>query len=250
MSQAPLLLAAASVVNRVQRGPIALAFQPPSYQPVAIDPALLDRYAGYYRNPGNGSVMVVTHVGDHLETHRAGFPPVPEYPYTDHDFFLTTVPQQNTFVTDPSGAVQRVVHHQDGRDELLDRLDAEAGQRQASAVEQRFTDQRASHVERSINPALLDAYIGVYALGPQVTVTISRRGDALYFQMTDRPAHEFHPYGDRDFFSTNAAAQISFVPGLDGKASAVVLHQGGQDRVADRIPPDTARALAERAVTR
>lgn len=46
---------------------------------------------------------------------------MPEYAYTDRDFFPTAAPQQNTFVTDAMGRVIRVVHHQMGRHEILER---------------------------------------------------------------------------------------------------------------------------------
>ena len=231
-------IAAISLVGRTKTEPVRALYLSSLYRPVAIDPALLDRYAGYYRNAGNGSIMVVARDGDHLTTHRAGLPPVPEYPYTEHDFFLTTVPQQNTFVTDQSGAVVQVVHHQNGRDEVLDRIDADAGEIQAAAVKQRFAQERAAYVERPIAAALLDAYAGVYALSSRSTVTVTRRGAALDVQFNGRPSHEFHAYGERDFFSATAAAQISFVTGPDGRARAFVLHEGGKDRTAERASND------------
>jgi Domain of unknown function (DUF3471) len=59
---------------------------------ITIDPKLLDAYAGFYLNAATDSLMIVTREDDHLLTRRAGNQPVPEYPYTDHDFFLTVVP--------------------------------------------------------------------------------------------------------------------------------------------------------------
>lgn len=213
----------------------------PSFTPVAIDGSLLDRYAGYYRNRQTGSVMVVARDGDRLLTHRAGLPPVPEYAYSDRDFFLTTVPQQNTFVADARGRVLRVVHHQNGRDESMDRLDDDAeGARLTEAVERHFADERAAHVARAIDPALLRSYSGIYALEPGVAITVAADGDALSVRLTGRPAHSFRAYGNRQFFSTDAAAQISFALGEGSLAPALILDQGGRDRVAPRIAANPA----------
>ena len=108
---------------------------------------------------------------------------MPEYPYSDHDFFLIVSPQQNSFIADAAGAVVRVVHHQRGRDETLERITAEAAQRFEDARLKRVAEKRAPHT----------------------------------------------------------AAQLSFLPGSDGKASAVILHQNGKDQTAPRVDPSPAR---------
>jgi hypothetical protein len=52
-----------------------------------------------------------------------------------------------------------------------------------------------------------------------------------------------HSYSDHDFFYTIIAAQLTFVAGADGKASAVILHQNGRDRTAERVDPGLAQTL-------
>jgi hypothetical protein len=247
LSVAPLAAAAAgSVAGAAPPDRAALDAEREPHAPIAIDPKLLDAYAGFYRDSRTGSVMIVTRDGDHLMTRRAGYPPVPEYPYSDHDFFLTIAPQQNTFVTDASGAVTGVVHHQFGRDETLERISAEAAQRDVAAVEQRRSAEQAPHVEVAIDPKLLDGYVGAYQLTPRLIFTVTRDGDALYARVTGQVAYRVRPYGDRDFFYTVVAAQLSFVPGDDGKASAMILHQNGRDRTAKRVDPALAEALDRR----
>jgi hypothetical protein len=191
---------------------------------------LLDAYAGFYLNAATDSLMIVTREDDHLLTRRAGNQPVPEYPYTDHDFFLTVVPQQNSFVTDASGAVLRVVHHQWGRDETLERISAEAAQLHEEARAKRVAEERTPRTAISIDPQLLDNYVGAYQLKPQMVFTVTRDGDKLLAKLTGQQTYEVHPYTERDFFYTIVAAQLSFVPGADGTASAVVLHQNGKTR--------------------
>jgi beta-lactamase regulating signal transducer with metallopeptidase domain len=244
LAVAPLALATAmSVAGAAPPNKAAVDEQREPHTPIAIDPKLLDAYAGYYRNAATGSIMIVTRDGDHLLTGRAGNPRVPEYPYTDHDFFLTVASQQNSFVTDASGAVVRVVHHQMGQTETLERLGTADGEREVAAFTQRLEAQRAPHVEVAINPQLLDNYVGAYQLSPRLIFTVTRDGNKLFARLTGQQSYEVHPYSDRDFFYTIVAAQLSFVVGADGKASAVVLHQRGLDRTAERVDPALAQAL-------
>jgi beta-lactamase regulating signal transducer with metallopeptidase domain len=244
LAVAPLALATAmSVAGAAPPNKAAVDEQREPHTPIAIDPKLLDAYAGYYRNAATGSIMIVTRDGDHLLTGRAGNPRVPEYPYTDHDFFLTVASQQNSFVTDASGAVVRVVHHQMGQTETLERLGTADGEREVAAFTQRLEAQRSTHVEVAINPQLLDNYVGAYQLSPRLIFTVTRDGNKLFARLTGQQSYEVHPYSDRDFFYTIVAAQLSFVVGADGKASAVILHQRGLDRTAERVDPALAQAL-------
>jgi beta-lactamase regulating signal transducer with metallopeptidase domain len=226
----------------------ALKEQEAPHTRISIDPKLLDSYVGFYLNAATNSLMIVTREDDHLLTRRAGNQPVPEYPYTDRDFFLTVVPQQNSFITDASGAVVRVVHHQSGRDETLERITPEAAQQYEDARLKRLAEERAPHTEISIDPHLLDGYVGTYQLRPELVFTVTRDGDHLLAKLTGQQTFEVHPYTERDFFYTIVAAQLSFVPGPDGKASAVVLHQNGKDQTAPRVDPSVAEAAnAKRA---
>jgi hypothetical protein len=217
----------AAITQRVdaERGPHSI---------VSIDPKLLDAYAGFYRNAATGSIMVVTRDGDHLLTRRAGNPPVPEYPYTDHDFFLTVVPQQNSFITDASGAVARVIHHQMGHEETLDRIGAEEGDREVAAITQRLAAERGPHSIVSIDPHLIGQYVGRYR-SAEWEITTTREGDQLFAEATGFGRYPVYPYTDHDFFATILPAQISFVSDGSGKATQLILHQGGKDTVLIRL---------------
>jgi beta-lactamase regulating signal transducer with metallopeptidase domain len=212
------------------------------YTRITIDPKLLDAYVGFYRNAATGSVMVVTREDDHLLSRRVNEQAVPEFPYTDHDFFLTTAPKQNSFVTDASGTVVAVVHHQAGRDETLQRISAEAAQEDLK----RQAEERAPHTAISIDSRLLDNYVGTYQLKPHLAFSITRDGDRLLARITGQQTFEVFPYTERDFFYTIVAAQISFLPGRDGKARALVLHQNGKDQTAPRVDSSVAEALDRR----
>jgi beta-lactamase regulating signal transducer with metallopeptidase domain len=244
LAVAPLALATAlSIARAAPPSKTAFDRQREPHKAIAIDSKLLDAYAGIYRNTETGSIMIVTREGDHLLTHRAGFRPVPEYPYTDHDFFLTVLAIQNSFITDASGAVVRVVHHEMGRTETLERLSAEDGERAVAEFMQRLDAERAPRAEVAIDPQRLDGYVGAYQLTPRLLFTITRDGNKLFARLTGQQTYEVHPYSDRDFFYTIVAAQLTFVVGADGKATAVILHQNGRDRTAERVDSGLAEAL-------
>ena len=178
-------------------------------------------------------------------THRAcrSSPAAGIHVFADHDFFLTVLAIQNSFITDASGAVVRVVHHEMGRTETLERLSAEDGERAVAEFMQRLDAERAPRAEVAIDPQLLDGYVGAYQLTPRLLFTITRDGNKLFARLTGQQTYEVHPYSDRDFFYTIVAAQLTFVVGADGKATAVILHQNGRDRTAERVDSGLAEAL-------
>jgi beta-lactamase regulating signal transducer with metallopeptidase domain len=239
---APVAMLAAVLFADAQSGA-------PSNEPhtrITIDPKLLDAYAGSYRNPATGLVVIVTREDDHLLTQVAGSQAVPEYPYTDHDFFLTIAPRQNTFVTDAAGTVVAMVNHNKGRDIKFERLSAESAAQEEAARLKRLQDERTPRTAINIDPKLLDNYVGAYQLNPLRVFTVTRDGDRLLAKLTGQQTFEVHPYTDHDFFYTIVAAQLSFAPGPDGKANAVVLHQNGRDQTAPRVDVSVAQELDRR----
>ncbi len=78
--------------------------------------------------------------------------------------------------------------------------------------------------------------MGRYRLTPQIEIVITRQEARLFAQLTGQPAVEVYASGPRDFFYKVVNAQLTFEVGADGKATAVVLHQFGQDMPAPRVP--------------
>lgn len=91
-----------------------------------------------------------------------------------------------------------------------------------------------THTEVSIDPKLFDSYIGNYELAPNFVITITRDGDQLFGQATNQPKFQLFPEGERDFFLKVVDAQITFVTDSQGKATELILHQGGIDQHAKR----------------
>ena len=90
--------------------------------------------------------------------------------------------------------------------------------------------------EVAIDPKVLDGLVGSYALAPTFILTFTKEGDKLYTQATGQPKFEVFAKSDKEFFLKVVDAQLTFVVGPDGKATSVILHQGGRDQEAKRVP--------------
>jgi len=91
--------------------------------------------------------------------------------------------------------------------------------------------------EITVNPAIFGSYAGRYQLAPNFIITISRVGDALFLQATGQPRFQLFPESEREFFLKEVDAQITFVKEAGG-VTALLLHQGGRDLTATKLPPE------------
>jgi D-alanyl-D-alanine-carboxypeptidase/D-alanyl-D-alanine-endopeptidase len=97
--------------------------------------------------------------------------------------------------------------------------------------------------EIPINPKLLDNYTGRYQVTPNLTLEISRDGDRLFAQsfvqlphnrpgdLVGAPKFEVFAEGEKNFFARVTDKQIAFETGPDGRATGLILHQGGRPDV-------------------
>jgi hypothetical protein len=90
------------------------------------------------------------------------------------------------------------------------------------------------HKEVAVNPKILDGYVGKYELAPGAVFTITREGGRLFAKLTNQAKFPLFPEGERDFFYKVVDAQITFVTDAQGRATELILHQGG-DQHAKRI---------------
>jgi len=93
----------------------------------------------------------------------------------------------------------------------------------------------AQHTEVRIDPKLYDQYVGRYQLAPSMIMTVSKKDDRLYAQLTNQPQFEIFPEGEKQFFLKVVDAQLTFETDAQGKAVAAVLHQNGLNQRAPRI---------------
>ena len=85
-----------------------------------------------------------------------------------------------------------------------------------------------------VDPALYDAYSGVYELAPGFNITVTRDGDRLLAQATGQPQVELFPESETKFFLKVVDAQISFVE-KEGEIASLILHQGGANQTAKKV---------------
>jgi len=190
------------------------------HKEVAVDAKLFDGYAGSYQLAPN-FILTVTREGDHLFTQATGQPKCEIFPEGDRDYFLKVVDAQITFVTDGQGRATELILHQGGVDQHAKRMEGDI-------------PKPKEHKEVTVDPKLFDGYVGSYQLAPNFILTVTREGDHLFVQATGQPNVEVFPEGDRDYFYKVVDAQITFVTDGQGKATELILHQGG-DHPAKRV---------------
>jgi dipeptidyl aminopeptidase/acylaminoacyl peptidase len=98
-----------------------------------------------------------------------------------------------------------------------------------------------------LDVASFDKLTGYYRLAPELrpntVVTVSREGEHFFIKLTRQPAREILAESPTSFFMQGLPVKISFELGQDGKAAALVIHQGGRDGQAPRIDEATAKAI-------
>jgi len=103
--------------------------------------------------------------------------------------------------------------------------------------------------EVAVNPKLLDGYVGNYELAPKFILTVTREGDKLITQATGQPKVPIFAQSEREFFAKVVDAQITFVPGAEGHATELILHQGGRDVHAKRFEGEVPQPKERKEIT-
>lgn len=187
---------------------------------IALDAKVLEGLTGRYEL-APGFILNVTREGTRLMTQATGQPKVEVFPESAREFFLKVTDAQLTFQTDDTGHATGLVLHQGGRDVPARRIgDAEVAKERK---------------EISVDPAVLDRFVGRYQLAPTFVIAITREGGHLFLQATGQPKFPMFAEGERDFFLKAVDAQVTFVGGESAKATSLVLHQNGRDMPAARI---------------
>jgi serine-type D-Ala-D-Ala carboxypeptidase/endopeptidase len=82
--------------------------------------------------------------------------------------------------------------------------------------------------EVTVDPGVLDSYVGVYELSPAFSITITREGAGLALQATGQERLQLFAESPTEFFLKIVDAQIVFEKDASGKVTRLVLHQAGQ----------------------
>jgi D-alanyl-D-alanine-carboxypeptidase/D-alanyl-D-alanine-endopeptidase len=88
----------------------------------------------------------------------------------------------------------------------------------------------------ALPPDSIDAYVGSYQLAPGFVLTVRREGESLVAQATGQGSNPIYASGRDEFFYRVVDAQISFVRDSTGRVASLILHQGGRDVPAPRMP--------------
>jgi D-alanyl-D-alanine-carboxypeptidase/D-alanyl-D-alanine-endopeptidase len=95
----------------------------------------------------------------------------------------------------------------------------------------------ADRPEIPLDPKALDAFTGVYEIGPASRFTVLRRDDALWVRLTGQTFLRVKPVAKDRFRYHDVAAELQFAREND-KVNSLVLHQNGREVPAKRS--DTA----------
>jgi D-alanyl-D-alanine carboxypeptidase len=85
----------------------------------------------------------------------------------------------------------------------------------------------------TLSPELLDRYIGVYAISPEVKFTISRDGNKLFATAPNKSKVELLAEAEDKFFNREGDILFSFTI-ENKKATQMTLRRGGRDSLAKR----------------
>lgn len=92
---------------------------------VAIDKAVYADYAGSYELGGEGLYYFVVNKDGGLFTRVIGQQDIEIFPESDTQFFMKVLPVQVTFLRDTKGAVNSLIHHQNGTETTAVRVNAD-----------------------------------------------------------------------------------------------------------------------------
>ena len=88
----------------------------------------------------------------------------------------------------------------------------------------------------SLDPKLLDSFIGRYQFGPNAIATVTREGDALKWRGGNRMPVTLVPLSQTLFFAKESETELMFVKNGSGQVTDVVLRLGScQDSKATKI---------------
>ncbi len=199
----------------------ALAVGKPYREPdtTKLAPSVLDNYVGVYKL-NEKEEAIVRREGEQLFVSSAGGK-FEIKPLSETEFFVKDSRARLTFTRNPAGLAMGFV--QSG---------SYGPDQEATKTSKPLpTDRQAV----ALDPAIYDRYVGEYEIAPSFSITISKEGAKLMAQATGQPKLELFPESQIKFFVKEAAVQIEFVVERAGKATSLVLYQGGRQLPAKRI---------------
>jgi CubicO group peptidase (beta-lactamase class C family) len=89
--------------------------------------------------------------------------------------------------------------------------------------------------EITLDPKILESYVGEYQLAPTFTIKVTHDGSKLFAQATGQPAFELFAEKEGEFFLKVVDAQITFTKDASGAVTSLILHQNGANQNAKKL---------------
>lgn len=179
-----------------------------------IHPGSYVDYAGSYDY--GDAIQEISVEDGHLFAQLTGQDRYEIFPSGRDAFFFKIVEASLRFQRNASGKVMAVTHTQNG---------------------ETFTTPLMLEKIALLPNETLDAIAGQYQYGPAVVMTVTRRGNQLYAQLTGQAEAPIFPKSDREFFWKIVPARVDFVSGKDGKIIRAIHHQNGTTFSAPKLKP-------------
>ena len=193
--------------------------------PPALVPAALQPYVGRYQL-APGAELTVTLGANGLLVKLTGQEAYPVFARKPDEFFYKVVDASLQFERAPDGSVIAVSLLQNGQVMRSPRVTgAEAAPPPAPA-----------RVAVTLDRPLLREYVGDYQLAPGVRLVFSEEGGQLFAQATGQGRSPVYASARDEVFSRVVDAQVSFQRDAQGAVTGLVLHQGGRNTPAPRVP--------------
>lgn len=192
----------------------------PKMVAIKADPESFSEYVGVYQINPDETRSVIARDGK-LYTQRSGGPS--EIVASEKDqFFYPGSFTHLTFNRDDGGKVIGMNMYHGGIDK------AEPAERISDTIQE--TPEAAK-----VSPEVYDLLDGTYELAPGANLRVRRDGGRLTVQMTGQPEFEAFPMAPMRYFLKVVDAQIEFTAGDDGRATRLVIYQGGGETPASRV---------------
>jgi CubicO group peptidase (beta-lactamase class C family) len=192
-----------------------LSEPPKPHTEIQADPKTFDAFVGRYELAPN-FILSISRGGDNLYAQATGQGRFPIFPEAERQFFAKVADIQIVFAEDS------LTLRQNGAETHAKRIS-----RDVPAV--------PVHKEIALDPKVFDNYVGRYQLAPSFVLTVTREGNRYFVQGTGQEKGEIFAESDHEFFARIVDAQFTFKTDDKGRATEVVLHQGGADMPAKRI---------------
>ena len=95
--------------------------------------------------------------------------------------------------------------------------------------------QSISREKVSVDPRVLERYVGTYQLREGFVVEVTTLDGRLFAQATQQQRVEFHPATERVFFNDITPLLLKFEADADGQVQSFLALEPGRTRVATRI---------------